>query len=431
MVFTPTRYSMQANKRTISYNRPKVTGYQERFMDDPARYGIIQACTKSGKTTGCLIWLLEQGMTNGRGNYWWVAPVYAQADIAFKRLKDMLRGQIPYEESKGDRSITLPNGAVIWFKNGQNPDNLYGEDVKAAVMDEATRIKADAWYAVRSTLTATGGPVRIIGNVKGRRNWVWKLALQAEKYQGHTSEDMEALGLGDTSYFTQRITALDVVAAGLMRQSEYEDAKANLPDHVFRELYMAEPTEDGSNPFGGDAIRACTQDFAPSDTQALYYGIDLGKKRDYTTIVGLNRYGHVVSFTRFQDSWNNTVKRIIDIVGTAWALVDSTGVGDAVVDFLLRSCPRLNGFVFTSNSKQQLMEGLALAIQNRTISFPEGVITEELEEFEYSVGPNGKVQYSAPEGYHDDAVCGLALVLRLFNSFSAGTGSYDLMVTSL
>ena len=50
----------------------------------------------------------------------------------------------------------------------------------AAVSDEAPRCKDAAWHAVRTTLTATKGPIRIIGNVKGRRNWAYHLARQAE-----------------------------------------------------------------------------------------------------------------------------------------------------------------------------------------------------------------------------------------------------------
>ena len=38
------------------------------------------------------------------------------------------------------------------------------------MIDEASRMKEDAWTAIQSTLTATRGPVRIIGNVKGEKN---------------------------------------------------------------------------------------------------------------------------------------------------------------------------------------------------------------------------------------------------------------------
>jgi hypothetical protein len=36
-------------------------------------------------------------------------------------------------------------------QSADNPDTLYGEDVHAAVIDEASRMKEDSFYAVRST----------------------------------------------------------------------------------------------------------------------------------------------------------------------------------------------------------------------------------------------------------------------------------------
>jgi hypothetical protein len=41
----------------------------------------------------------------------------------------------------------LPNGSVVWFKGGDKPDSLYGEDVYAAVIDEASRCKEEVWAA--------------------------------------------------------------------------------------------------------------------------------------------------------------------------------------------------------------------------------------------------------------------------------------------
>ena len=128
----------------------------------------------------CISWLLEQAMHGRPGQaYWWLSPVYPQAKIAYRRLK---RGipQSLYTSNESEMTVTLLNGAVISFRSAEKPDNLYGEDVYAAVLDEATRMREEAWHAIRSTLTATRGPIRIIGNVKGRRNWAYQLARRAE-----------------------------------------------------------------------------------------------------------------------------------------------------------------------------------------------------------------------------------------------------------
>jgi hypothetical protein len=90
-------------------------------------------------------------------------------------------------------------------------------------------------------------------------------------------------------------------------------------------------------------------------------------------------------------------------------------VGDPIIEALQRKQLPVTGFKFTSASKQQLMENLALCIQSKTIGFPTGVIVNELEAFEYMYSQTG-VRYSAPNGVHDDAVCALALAAQVFKT---------------
>jgi hypothetical protein len=162
----------------LTYKRPWMYPLQQNAFFCPERYAICEASTKSGKTVACMCWLAEEAMkatVPGR-NYWWIAPIYATAKIAFRRLRNGLPRDI-YSANASDMTITLLNGSVIWFKGADKTDSLFGEDVYAAVIDEATRCKDEAWHAVRTTLTQTRGPVRIIGNVKGRRNWAYQLAF--------------------------------------------------------------------------------------------------------------------------------------------------------------------------------------------------------------------------------------------------------------
>ena len=167
----------------IEYHRPQLYPKQLEAIFDPHRFSLIEASTKSGKTSGCIAWLVEEALKGRRGwNYWWVAPVSLQAIIAFRRMKAALpRGS--YTTSASLKTITLANGAVVWFKSGDTPDSLYGEDVYAVVVDEASRMKQDAYIAIRTTLTYTKGLIRIIGNVRGRKNWFYEMSRQAQREQ--------------------------------------------------------------------------------------------------------------------------------------------------------------------------------------------------------------------------------------------------------
>jgi hypothetical protein len=377
----------------INYERPYLTSYQKAILDSDARYTITAASTKTGKTASHIIWLFEQSLLLKENQaVWWVAPVYQQAEIAFRRMRAQVNIRDFFHTNESKLVLTTPIGSRIEFKSAEKPDNLYGDDVYAAVFDEASRAREDSWYALRSTLTATKGKCKLIGNVKGKKNWFYKLG---EKAKG---------GEPNMEYF--KITAYDAAKEGILDVEEIEQAKRDLPDYVFKELYLAEPAEDNSNPFGYDNIEKCINNTLSGTPIA--YGIDLAKYTDWTVIIGLNAEGRVCYFERFQKDWDQTMKHISSRIGNTPTFLDSTGVGDPIVEQLQRSHPRVKGFKFTSQSKQQLIEGLVMAVQQNTIAFPEGNIADEMRNFEFEYSRTG-VKYTAPQGLHDDCVCSLAL----------------------
>ena len=377
----------------INYQRPFLTTYQQAILDAPERYTITAAATKCGKTASHIIWIFEQALQlKDNQSVWWIAPVYQQAEIAFRRMKSQVSEKDFFISNESKLTLILPNGARIEFKSGEKPDNLYGDDVYAAVVDEASRMREESWYALRSTLTATKGKCKMIGNVKGKKNWFYKLGERAR--------------LGEDDYKFFKITAYDAAKEGILDIDEIEQAKRDLPEFVFKELYLAEPGDDNSNPFGLDNIRKC---YAPiSNGTPIAFGIDLAKYTDWTVITGLDNMNRVCYTDRFQHDWQQTKQRIIQVVGRTPAHIDATGIGDPIVEDLQRILPNIKGFKYTSQSKQQLMEGLVMEIQQHTIFFPEEPYGFELENFEYEYTRTG-VKYSAPSGMHDDAVNSIAL----------------------
>lgn len=389
------------------YTRPPLYPKQTDFVDCPARYTLVEACTKIGKTVACLIWINEKTMFLGMPgrNFWWVAPTRPVAKIAYARNQQWIaQSGLPiraFEFRDLEQSIKFPNGAKLWFKGAEKPDNLYGEDVYAAVVDEATRCREESWHALRSTLTFTKGPVKIIGNVRGKKNWAYKMARRAE------------MGEKNMAYF--KLTAWDAVDADVLDRAEILDAQAVLPPHVFDELYLAIASDDGGNPFGLAAIEDCLLvGLAPGP--AVVYGIDLAKKKDWLALIGLNAERQVCKLMRWHDSWENSKRRIFEEVGHVPTLVDETGVGNPIVEELHEKRSNIEGYLFTLQSKQHLMESLESAIHQRLIGFPDGTVEaqppdwlkQELDNFEFEFTRIG-VRYSAPEGLHDDGVCALAL----------------------
>lgn len=393
----------------IEYTRPKLYPYQTAILDCPARFTVTIAATKAGKTASHIVWLFEQALLcKPNHSVWWIAPTFVQAKIAFDRMKVQITDRSFYKSNETNLIITLVTGAKIHFKTAEKPDNLYGDDVYAFVFDEFTRAREAAWFALRSTITSTGGKGKFIGNAKSKKNWGYKLAMKAK-----------AGNEPDYEFF--KITAYDAANCGMMTKDgrplieEIESAKRDLPESVFNELYLAEASEDGSNPFGLKYIAAaCVPTL--SNLPSCCHGIDVANKFDSTSIIGLDRSGfmsHYHNFTR--TGWPHVIGTIKGLPSVPGAM-DSTGVGDPVYAEIQQHNPEIEGYVFTNQSKQRLMEGLAVGLQSRKILIADdgdvkngtGKLRHQLEQFEITYTRTG-VSYSAPDGEHDDDVCALAL----------------------
>jgi len=383
----------------IQVIRPKLVSYQKAILESQARFTVTTASTKIGKTFSHLWWLFEKSCTPPKpgANYWWVAPVYSQAEIAFNRLKRFCKHN-DFNINLSKLTIQTPQDSVIHFKSAQDPDSLYGEDVYAAVFDEFTRAKELSWHALRSTLTATRGPCKFIGNAKGRKNWGYKLSLKAKS--------------GEPNYEYFKVTAYDAIREGILDLEEVEQAKRDLPKYAFDELYLAEELEDQANPFGISFIQKQVRPI--SKENPVCFGIDLAKSIDWTVVTGLDKNGHVCVFERWQLDWSQTKERIKNIIGSKPTYIDSTGVGDPIAEDIQKTCGGVEKYVFTSPSKQKLMEGLASSIQTQKVFILDGIMKDELESFEFMYSKTG-VKYSAPEGLHDDCVCSLALASLKLN----------------
>lgn len=409
----------------IEYERPFLYPYQTDILNSPARFTVTIASTKVGKTASHVVWLFEQALLcKENQSVWWVAPTFSQAKIAFNRMKAQITDKDFYKANETNLVLTLVTGAKIEFKTGEKPDNLYGDDVYAFVFDEFTRAREAAWFALRSTITSTAGKGKFIGNAKGKKNWGYKLAMKAK---GGTDPDYQ--------YF--KITAYDAADAGMHTKDgrpfieEIEAAKRDLPEAVFNELYLAEASEDGSNPFGLNYIAAvCIPEL--STQESVCYGIDVARKVDYVSIVGLDKLGtmsHYHTFTKV--GWTQTINTINYLPNKPMA-IDATGVGDVVVSQVELVQPQVEAFIFNPASKQRIMEGLAIAIQQRKILIADdgnvingtGRIKHQLEQFEFEYTRTG-VKYSVPEGEHDDDVCALALAWHKYQNVNMSGSAPD------
>ena len=371
---------------TIEIKLPKPHAAQRAVLDSPARFRVMMCGRRFGKSLISQNISIENGLNNKKVAY--ITPTYQLGKTFFQEICKILPEKV-YKKNETDLTINFITGGQIRFFTGERLDALRGLKFHLVIIDEASYIAnlEDGWLnSIRPTLTDYKGLAIFLSTPRGK-NFFYSLYMKGGE------PDWEAFKF--TTYDNPHIDPTEVDAA-----------KFQLPNVVFEQEYMANPMENAANPFGSEHINACVKDGIVG--KAEYYGIDLAKSVDWTVIIGLDKLGQVVHFERFQKDWMQTKETILKLPKNLPIMIDSTGVGDAIVEELQKKFTQMHGFKFTSTSKQQLLEALANSIQTKTISYPTGLIKEELEIFEYTFTSTG-VRYSAPSGFHDDCVIALAL----------------------
>lgn len=369
---------------------------QEPILESDARFVVLMCGRRFGKSELSQIKLITKAIQGEQIAY--ITPTYKLA----KQFYEKLSASLPYQSK--DLKIYFPNGGMVEFFTGERLDNLRGRKFHGVIVDEASFIPnlEDGWLnSIRPTLTDYKGWALFLSTPRGK-NFFYSLFMKG----------------GEPNWQSFKFTTFD---NPYIDKDEIEEARRQLPAPVFEQEYMANPMENAANPFGSQNIMDCIR---PMTSDPVCFGIDLAKSYDWSVIIGLDAGGNVAYFDRFQKDWHST-KQVIKSLPRKPILLDSTGVGDPIFEELQREGLMVEGLKFTQNSKQQLMVGLQNAIHQKAISYPAGVIVDELEIFEYQFTASG-VRYSAPSGFHDDCVMALALAWNMYTS-RMGRGTYSFL----
>ena len=368
---------------------------QEKVLSEAKRFNALCCGRRWGKSALAVNLLSETALDGHPAGYF--TPTYKLLDGTYNECLAALEPVIARKNEH--QFIELITGGRIEFWSLENELAGRSRKYKRSIIDEAA-FNGNLWQrwteSIRPTLSDLKGDAWFLSTPRGKNDFfkIWSRGKS-----------------GEPNWMSWQMSTY---TNPYIDPTEVDDAKADLPADAFAQEYMAEFSDNVANPFGYAFIKQCT--YPISTEPAVCFGIDLAKSFDYTVIIGLDKNGSVCYLDRFQKDWRQTVQTIRNLPNVAIAL-DSTGVGDPIGEDIARWMSNVELFRFTSTSKQQIMEGLAVAIQQRKITFPEGIITDELSNFEYVYTRTG-VKYSAPTGMHDDCVCALALALRVWKEGS-------------
>jgi len=384
---------------------------QQEFHQSNTRFRILACGRRWGKTKGGANETIKVASKAGQNSVGFcVAPTYWHTQKQWSEFFLYCPAEIIEDISRVEHHVILTGNRHVWFKSADNPDSLRSEGLDWLWMDEGGQIKEEAWnLALRPALMDKKGCAWFTGTPKGH-NWYWLLWLRG---QNPDEQDYQSW-----QYSSKDNPYID--------PQEIEEFARDMPKMAYRQEILAEFLEDIGTVFRGvdNIVDGVLEPVKPGKSYVI--GVDLAKHEDYTVMCVLDENGHLCHFDRWGEyDWVYQRKRLVNLAtqfNNARLLIDSTGVGDPVFDELRRESVSVDGYKFTNASKKDLIENLAMQIENRAITVPaylgdlhmhgnESVLERELRMFGYETLPSGLVRYSAPEGMHDDCVIALALAV--------------------
>jgi phage FluMu gp28-like protein len=381
-----------------------VLGFIHDALYNDKRHTVIAAGRQVGKTYNAAIWMLEMMLMNRNARGLWVDTTQSNLDAYIKRVFKPVLGDLYnecyYNERKG--YFEFPTGSYIDLRSSQKPENLEGQNYSHYVLNEAGIIlkKPMLWQDSIYPMVENGHG-KIIGTPKGKN-------LFHQLFQRGQS--------GEGDWISYRFTWQDTP---LKTEEQEALAKKNLPEAIYRQNVLGEYVDDAGAVFRH--IAESTRD-PQEGLRTDIMAVDLAKHSDYTVITFVNReHKQVIDFDRFNElDWGFQKNRIVSSWrerGEPTLVIDSTGVGDPIFDDLRNAGIPVEGYKFTNKSKNELIQGLSIAMDNGNFYFPnDPVAIAELEVFGYDITPSGNIRYNAPSGFHDDIVISYALANYLLQN---------------
>lgn len=349
--------------------------------------------------------LLKRHTETGRKvRGWIVAPTFPLVREDWIVSEQLLKDAIT-SKKQTDMRMDFGRAGFIEFKSAEREDEgLRGAGLDFAVLDEASRISKKSWeYGIRPALADKLGRAIFISTPKGR-NWFYDLWLRGQ------SEDKEI-----------KSWQYDTKSNPYFPQSEWASIEKTTPELILKQEYLADFLQDEASVFKN--LERCYRGRLeePKEGERYTVGLDLGKTEDFTVATVIrNSTSQVVDIYRENKVDWSLQKMMVKAISQKYfrpkVIIDSTGLGDPIAEDLRKSGINIEDFKFTNSSKQELVEGLIVAIEQGLVGIPvcdeTQFLINEIKSFTYEILTTGRIRYNAPEGLHDDGVISLGLAIR-------------------
>lgn len=377
---------------------PKPTPLQAKILDCPAKRRVVCTGRRSGKTH---LGALAAAKTLMAGRKVLIASTSQdQSDVFWRYLSAWMRplitGKLMYRNST--KRIMEFNGGLLQVKTGSDADVLRGFDADVLVLDECAYLDPEAWYEVGAPMMADRDGMAFFLSTPKRKNWFYHLYNRA---------------LSDT---TNRWAAFHATTFDNPHLSKVavDELVGDMTDDAYQQEIMARFLEGSGQVFRNIDECATAPEVEPF-AGTFVMGVDTAQKNDYTVCTVLDSATRTqVDMMRFNSvpwaQYRDRIRALAEKWHVERIVFETNSIGGPNFEALANDGMPVIGFETTAQSKPPLIQSLALAFERKELRIlPNPVLLGELGAYEYKVSAQGRPQYSAPDGLHDDCCMSLAL----------------------
>lgn len=407
--------------------------YQSRWVKDSSIMKIMEKSRRIGISYASAYEDVRRHAQKTNRLQTWVssrdeltARQYVRDCLAFARILHAgatdLGERVLVDERQGSHSVH-----VIAFANGQdlhslssNPDAFAGRGGYVKLDEFALRKDPGSVYAIAGPTIDWGGAMAIISTHRGSGNYFNVLIREiVEKgnpkgFSHHRVTLQDALDQGLLWKLQQKMAVgdkrLDMDEAAYF---DYQRSRAR-DEETFQQEYMCVPADDDSAFLPYALIDACAfpaneswsydLEQARLATNQLFCGIDVGRKRDLTSLTVLEKVCGIW-LTRCRIDLQKVRFSAQEAIVYPWievcarTCIDQNGIG---MQFTERAQERfgahkVEGVTFTNQSKERMAYPLRSAFEDRAIRIPFGddALIGDLRKIRKSTTNAGNVRFVA------------------------------------
>lgn len=369
----------------------------------PARNVVYVKGRRAGGTHGAAMRLIQLAHQYPGSKHLWIDTVHRNIDKVYARyMQPALRGTRCHWSAQ-NKVLRFQSGSYCDFGSAERPGNIEGWAYDYIWINEAGHVLRDESLYYNTLLPmgleTRSGQTFFIGTPKGPG------LFQAMYGWGQDPQRGEWQSFRHPSMVNPKLS-----------KPELERLREHMPERQYRQEILAEfVTGEGAIFRGVAAIATATPESEGARGASYVIGVDLARYADYTVAwVGRPDLRAAVCCDRFRRiPWRLQAARLANLsrrFNGARLVVDATGVGDPVCEDLRAADLTVEPVVLTASRKRDLIDALAIAIEQQRIAFaPHEATQAELEGYELAESRSGQARMGAPPGRHDDCVIALAL----------------------